>query len=230
MAWIAIHDEILGSKLRGLKKDLDISDSEAVGILVCFWLWCRNNIDRAGMLPNTDRRDIERALSPYLGDNVTPGSVVESLIQNFWIDIEDDCLFVHDWTEWQRYWYSYLDRKEKDSARKRAQRAVKKTEASSKTVKKKPKPDAPKKVKYAEKVSMTEKQYSKLIDEYGKEATDKIVEKLDLYKRSSGKSYKDDYAAIKNWVVDECKKQYPSLFKAKNVSQASTTDNPFELF
>lgn len=60
-----------------------------------------------------------------------------------------------------------------------------------------------KKVKYAEYVSMTEKEYEKLVETHGKEKTKRMIEKLDNYKGSSGKTYRSDYRAILNWVVDE---------------------------
>jgi hypothetical protein len=57
------------------------------------------------------------------------------------------------------------------------------------------------KTKYAEFVNMTEEQHNTLIKEHGESATKRMIEILDNYKGSSGKTYKDDYRAIKNWVV-----------------------------
>ena len=54
---------------------------------------------------------------------------------------------------------------------------------------------------YAEFVSMTNEEYKKLVDKYGKDFTDKCIEVLDNYKGSSGKKYKSDYRAILTWVV-----------------------------
>ena len=65
------------------------------------------------------------------------------------------------------------------------------------------------KITLAEFVSMLPEEYQKLIDEHGQELTDKFVEKLNLYKGSSGKTYKSDYLAIKSWVIDE-------ILKVKN--------------
>lgn len=63
------------------------------------------------------------------------------------------------------------------------------------------------KKRYAENVSMTDDEYQKLIDKYGKTDTDRLIEILDNYKGSSGKSYKSDYRAILNWVVDRLKEE-----------------------
>jgi len=59
------------------------------------------------------------------------------------------------------------------------------------------------KIKYADYVSMTETEYQKLIDKYGLVRTKAFIEKLNVYKGSNGKKYKDDYLAILNWVVNE---------------------------
>ena len=58
------------------------------------------------------------------------------------------------------------------------------------------------KEEYAELVHMTEEQYQKLVAEYGDKAAKRMIEILDGYKGAKGKTYKDDYRAIKNWVVD----------------------------
>ena len=54
---------------------------------------------------------------------------------------------------------------------------------------------------YADNVKMTEAEHTKLVEQYGEEATTKMVEILDNYKGASGKTYKSDYKAILNWVV-----------------------------
>lgn len=63
------------------------------------------------------------------------------------------------------------------------------------------------KIKYAEFVSMTEEEYSKLTNQYGEEMTKKMIEVLDNYKGATGKRYKSDYRAILNWVVDKVQKE-----------------------
>jgi molybdopterin converting factor small subunit len=72
------------------------------------------------------------------------------------------------------------------------------------------------KKKYADTVSMLEKEYLKLIETYGEEDTKKMIIILDNYKGSKGKTYKDDYKAILSWVVDrltEDKKKNNKKFK-----------------
>lgn len=60
---------------------------------------------------------------------------------------------------------------------------------------------AEEKVQYAEFVKLREKEYQSLIDLVGESGAKRCVELLDNYKGSSGKSYKDDYRAIHNWVL-----------------------------
>lgn len=88
------------------------------------------------------------------------------------------------------------------------------------------------KKKYAEKVQMTEEQYSVLCTKYSKPFADKCIEELDLYKHSSGRSYKSDYHAILKWVVDNVMKKYPALAKSaeKAVAENSPDINPFDEF
>ena len=62
------------------------------------------------------------------------------------------------------------------------------------------------KIKIKDKVYLTKKQYSDLVQKYGKEKTDNIITRLDLYKKSTGKVYKDDYATILLWINSNMKK------------------------
>ena len=59
------------------------------------------------------------------------------------------------------------------------------------------------KKEYAQYVHMTKKEHEKLILEYGKDATGRMIRKLDNYKGSNGKKYNSDYRAILSWVVEE---------------------------
>ncbi len=52
---------------------------------------------------------------------------------------------------------------------------------------------------YAELVSLTADEYSRLIERYGEASTKDRIESLSLYKQSKGIHYKSDYATILNW-------------------------------
>lgn len=249
MAWIAVHEEVLGTKLRGFRKKLNISDVTALGILTYMWLWARKNTDATGFLANTDRNDIADAIVPGLGNDLEPLTVVDAIIECGWIDDIDGNLYIHDWYEWQKQWYSYLERKEKDRARKAEGRKgseekqppdtpeppdeipSQQTPPEEKSDKqaKSSKNEVPKR-KYADHVSMTENEHSKLVDKFGSLFTSACIDKLSNYKGQNGKHYKSDYSAILNWVVDEIKNKNPGLLeRSKRESRNRTTDqNPFE--
>lgn len=67
-------------------------------------------------------------------------------------------------------------------------------------------PKKPQKISYAPEVRMTEEEHAKLVADYGEDGARWMVEKLDGYKAASGRTYKSDYRAILNWVVNEYKK------------------------
>lgn len=71
------------------------------------------------------------------------------------------------------------------------------------------------KIHFADFVSMTNAEHEKLVSTYGKDFVDQCITVLDNYKGSNGKTYKSDYRAILNWVVDKVKKQ-----QAKNKKDA----------
>lgn len=244
--WIAIHENVLGSKLRGLRKRLKCSEAEALGILTILWLWARKNADRTGLLANTDREDIADEIKKSIRDSLDPSEVTEAMIEEGWIDDIDGTLYIHDWSEWQDQWYSYLDKRKKDTERKREERARKKLQAENQAdaqqeeqadvqeIKeekkpeppkepKKPKAEKPPKTKYADNVSMYPEEHQKLVDRFGEEFTRKCIEILDNYK-PNGKKYKDDYRAILTWVVDRCEEKYPYL-KKKQTTQNSQGNN-----
>lgn len=82
------------------------------------------------------------------------------------------------------------------------------------------------KIAYAELVYLTESQYQRLVDKYGSEAAEWMVQKLDNYKGSKKKVYYDDYRAILNWVVGEWEnyiKTHPNAH-----TQQKTTDQKTE--
>lgn len=268
MAWISVHDHVVGGKLRELAKDIGCSQKEALGILVSLWLWGLNNADQTGKLRSCDKSDVAEAVfSNGLSEGLDKMEIVESLISQRWIDEnEEGDLYLHDWDTWQEQWYKFLKNKEYDAERKRAERARKKAETMKKEqieessesnpkdnptdsppdtptdsppdAKKKPKKTVKKKVEkkqYAEYVSLKEEEYSKLVYGYGEKATEKFIEVLNLYKGSTGKTYKSDYMTILNWVTDKVNEKYPGLIQRptpegaakENQGEKSPEDNPF---
>lgn len=77
------------------------------------------------------------------------------------------------------------------------------------------------KLRYAEYVCMTEREYQKLVAEYGEPATQEFIKILNNYKGSKGKAYKNDYLAILSWVVDRYKEN-----KSKSPAPAPVPQKP----
>ena len=125
MAWISVHEQVIGGKLRTLAKKLNCSQNEALGILLSLWLWSINNADKEGRIIGADKKDIAKVLSIGLAEELDPLEVVDALIKTEWIDLDTD-LFIHDWKEWQGQWYKAMELREKDKERKRRDRAEKK--------------------------------------------------------------------------------------------------------
>lgn len=247
MHWIAVHEEVLGSKLRGFRKRIKCSEAEALGILTILWIWARKNADITGLLGNADRDDIAAVIRPSLSNSLNAKTVIDALIKERWIDEQDGEFYIHDWYEWQQYWYNYLDRKEKDKLRKRLERERQRERKApeyqeqkdlpkpqekappAEEAPKEQKPEKPSKKKYAESVLMQESEYAKLVNQYGEEFTEKLIYELNNYKLANGKRYKDDYRAILNWVVERCEEKYPQLRTAK-AKKTPTGGNPFADF
>lgn len=61
------------------------------------------------------------------------------------------------------------------------------------------------KKEYAKQVEMTETEYNDLINTYGEQTANQLIEQLSLYKQAHGKGYESDYAAIKIWVTKRLK-------------------------
>lgn len=72
------------------------------------------------------------------------------------------------------------------------------------------------KEKYAEFVTMKKNEYETLTNEFGKKGTKEIIEILNNYKGSSGKNYKSDYMAIRNWVIKRWEKEHPTWNNKEN--------------
>ena len=50
MAWISVHEQVIGGKLRNLAKEIGCSQNEALGLLIRLWLWGINNANKEGFI------------------------------------------------------------------------------------------------------------------------------------------------------------------------------------
>lgn len=121
MAWISVHEQVIGGKLRSLAKEIGCSQNEALGLLVRLWLWGINNAGKDGRIIGADKEDIAEVLTIGIDKQYLPEAAVNALVKTEWIDMEDG-LYIHDWEEWQEQWYKALDIRAKNAERKREQR------------------------------------------------------------------------------------------------------------
>lgn len=121
MAWISVHEQVLGAKLRSLAKNIGSSQNEALGVLVRLWLWGINNADKEGKIVGAEKEDVAEVLATGIDKRYSAEQVVEALIDTKWIDLENG-LYIHDWEEWQEQWYKAIETREKNAERKREER------------------------------------------------------------------------------------------------------------
>lgn len=131
MAWISVHEQVIGGKLRDLAKEIGCSQNEALGLLVRLWLWGINNADKEGRIISANKDDVAEVVAVGMHKRFSPTEVVDALVKTNWIDI-DDGLYIHDWEEWQEQWYKAIEVREKNAKRKREERARKREERKQK--------------------------------------------------------------------------------------------------
>ena len=119
MAWISVEQTLIGKKLRVLAKDLGCSQNEAIGILINLWLWGMDNASMDGLMDGAEIADIALAIKPCLSESLDPEEVVSKLLDNGWIDCNEEELFIHDWEEYRYYYNKYVSEKKQHSKRQR---------------------------------------------------------------------------------------------------------------
>lgn len=144
MAWISVHEQVIGGKLRELSKEIGCSQNEALGILIRFWLWGINNADKEGKIIGADKEDIEEVLAVGKSKDLSANEIIEAMITTGWLDVEEDHFFIHDWEEWQEQWYKFMDNKEKSAERQRRYRQNRKAKQAAEPPEETPKiPEKP---------------------------------------------------------------------------------------
>ena len=119
MAWISVEQTLIGKKLRVLAKDVGCSQNEAIGILINLWLWGMDNASMDGLMDGAEIADIALAIKPCLSESLDPEEVVSKLLDNGWIDCNEEELFIHDWEEYRYYYNKYVSEKKQHSKRQR---------------------------------------------------------------------------------------------------------------
>ena len=123
MAWISVHEQVVGGKLRSLAKEIGCSQNEALGMLVRLWLWgINNNVSPYGKIVSASKEDLADILNVGIDRRYESENAVEAMINTHWIDNSDGSLYIHDWEEWQKQWYKAMRVREADKERKAKER------------------------------------------------------------------------------------------------------------
>lgn len=123
MSWISVDQKLLGGKLRELRKAIQSSRNEAIGILIGLWLWGMDNANPDGTLRGCDRDDLAEQIKIGLDRRYDPAAVVDALISKGWVDEgEGGILQIHDWNEWRKHYNKYMTDKERNRERVRKHR------------------------------------------------------------------------------------------------------------
>lgn len=116
MAWISIHQQIRDHrKTRNLFRTLNVSRAEAIGTLALIWSWAIDNCNQEGELLSVTKEDIADA-AYWRGDSDV---LYNALVDAGWIDEINGRMYLHDWIDFNKPFYDYIARKEKDKQRKR---------------------------------------------------------------------------------------------------------------
>ena len=116
MAWISIHQQIRDHrKTRNLFRTLGINRAEAIGTLTLIWTWAVDNCNQEGELLSVTKEDIADAA--YWRKD--PSVLYSALVDTGWIDDDKGKMYLHDWSDFNKPFYDYIARKEKDKQRKR---------------------------------------------------------------------------------------------------------------
>ena len=145
MAWISVHEQVVGGKLRSLAKKIGCSQNEALGLLVRFWLWGIHNASPEGRIESATEEDIADVLNIGIDRRYQAKDVVAAMIEVGWIDYDEGCLFIHDWKEWQKQWYKALRIRTFDNERKARDREKRAVSESAPASTDKERSDAPQK-------------------------------------------------------------------------------------
>ena len=98
--WIALHEGVVGPKLRDFTKLAGCNEAEALGILDYVWLWAvKDNADSSGLLKKANLNDIADVFALKIDKSRDPMKVAQALVDAGWIDEMDGRYYIHDWPE-----------------------------------------------------------------------------------------------------------------------------------
>lgn len=122
--WFQVQEELIEHpKTTKLRKELDCSQLEAAGVILAVFSRGVRQATKEGNFISDDKDDISRYLA-YVnaGTKLDGDQMVDALISTGWLDECDGLLHIHDWAIWQAALYSAIEKREKDTKRKREAR------------------------------------------------------------------------------------------------------------
>ena len=102
--WIAVHEWVIGPKLRKFAKLAGCNEAEALGILSYLWLWgVSGNADPDGLLLEADLEHIKNTFKRVISKELDPQRVAEALVEAGWVDVRSGRYYISDWAEFQAF-------------------------------------------------------------------------------------------------------------------------------
>jgi phage replication O-like protein O len=85
------------------------------------------------------------------------------------------------------------------------------------------------KQKYFDSVYLKEEEYQTLLGQHGQETTNALISKLNNHKMSKGTTYKSDYHAILNWVIDAVVGEARTKIRRRTHERETDAPHPVDL-
>lgn len=238
MPWFAVQTDVFGGKLRNLADRIGCSENEAFGLLGRLWAWGLNNATKEGKIEFASEKTLASVLTAGIDERYSPSAAVTAMIESGWIDHESDGFFIHDWEDWQKEWYKALERREKDTQRKRNARKIRSLDSQItiddvETVRTEP-PPAAEEEKAPEPASEAPKKkkndYTLEFEEFWA-AYPRQVEKATAYKKymarkKDGFSPEELLIAAKNYA-ESCRRKRTAEEYIKHPSTFLSANTPF---
>lgn len=102
--WIAVHEWVIGPKLRRFARLAGCSGTEALGILCYLWLWGMDgNADTGGLLLEADLERIKCTFKGVISKRLNSQKVADALVESGWVDSRDGRYYLSDWAEFQAF-------------------------------------------------------------------------------------------------------------------------------
>lgn len=230
-AWFAVQQNVFSGKLRELAEEIKCSQNEAIGLLCRLWSWGLDNAEKDGRIKCANEETIAEILSVGKSKGYSPIDAVHAMIKVGWIDREKKSLYIHDWDDWQGPWYKALERREKDTERKRKNKALEiENQDNSNEVEPKSPIHINNVVEIEKEKVKEDSKYSKSFEEFWKVYPRKI-DKGNAYKkyqtrRKDGYSDEDLILAAINYA-EECKNKGTSQEYIKHAKTFLSDSTPF---